>query len=269
MAQQQPSFGQRLGLLYKRWTLDCIPNLGHAVSVDFSTRPELYKQVNAKTAQQLTDLQSEYGFEPNFPNDTIRVMLMKPIFGESDGSGSGHDGSIFQSSRMPVLAAAADFAENAQPTAFPMHRERTRSAIIPFRRFMEDLEGASLNQTASRIESIFETAASVLKDTDIASVFGVNQAINQNWPLDSTDSGGAKLIEKVTTQLANTSYGVISPNLWVRWQRKAQEGQDSIQFILENDIESIKVTDNSLDDLIRLLYAWGSDLGLVGGATPQ
>jgi hypothetical protein len=67
MAQQQPSFGQRLGLMYKRWVLDCIPNLGHAVSVDFSNRPELYKQVNAKTAQQLTELQSEYGYAPNVP----------------------------------------------------------------------------------------------------------------------------------------------------------------------------------------------------------
>src|SRR2546423_4044931 len=122
MAQQQPSFGQRLGLMYKRWVLDCIPNLGYAVSVDFSTRPELYKQVNAKTAQQLTELQSEYGFEPNLPNDTIRLMLMKPIFGESDGSGSGNDGSIFQSSRMPVLAAAAAFA-GAEERTLPMHRE--------------------------------------------------------------------------------------------------------------------------------------------------
>ncbi len=269
MAQQQPSFGQLLGLMYKRWVLDCIPNLGHAVSVDFSARPELYKQVNDKTAQQLTELQGEYGYGPNLPNDTIRLMLMKPIFGESDGYSSGHDGSIFQSSRMPVLAAAADFAENSQPTAFQMHRERTRSAIIPFRRFMEDLQGASLEQTESRVQSIFNTAALILKDPNIAAVFGVSPAPNEGWPLESTDSVGAKLIGQITTQLTNAPYGVISRDRFVRMQRIAQEGQDSISFILESDIESVKVTDDTLDPLIRLLYAWGSDLGLVGGATPQ
>jgi hypothetical protein len=61
----------------------------------------------------------------------------------------------------------------------------------------------------------------------------------------------------------------ISHNRFVRRQRIAQEGQDSIQFILENDIESIKVTDEILDPLIRQLYAWGSDLGLVGGLRPN
>jgi hypothetical protein len=52
-------------------------------------------------------------------------------------------------------------------------------------------------------------------------------------------------------------------------QRIGQNGEESIRFILETDIESIVVTDKTIDPLIRVLYAWGSDLGLVGGATPQ
>jgi hypothetical protein len=32
-------FGQRLGLMYKRWTLDCVVTFAHAVSLDFSNRP--------------------------------------------------------------------------------------------------------------------------------------------------------------------------------------------------------------------------------------
>ncbi|MCP4403234.1 MAG: hypothetical protein GY801_38740 [bacterium] len=270
MAQQKPSFGTRYGLLYKIWVSDCIPNLGHAISHDFTNRPELYKQIkNGNTVKNLTDMQSLYGYAPNFPNDDIRVMLMQPIFGASDGHGSGSDSSSFQTSRMPVLAAAADYSENAQPQAFPMHRERIRSALIPFRRFMEDLIGVSLDQTASRMGSIFNTAASILRDPDIAARFSVNKSIPADWPLESTVAHAAQLIKNITSQLPDTPYGVVSQDRFVRMQRIAQEGCESIQFILDTDIESIKVTEATLDDLIRRLYAWGSDLGLIGGATPQ
>ena len=72
MAKSQPSPGDRRGQLYKIWVLDCIPNLAHAISHDFFNRPELYKQVkDGDIVQKLTDMQSLYGFAPNFPNDEI------------------------------------------------------------------------------------------------------------------------------------------------------------------------------------------------------
>ena len=264
-----PSFSILLGIMYKRWVLDCIIHLGHAVSLDFYNRPELYKQMKAETANQLTDMHGRYGFDPAFPNDAIRLMLMKPIFGESDSYGGGNDSSIFQTARMPVLAAAADFSENAQPLAFPMHRERTRSAIIPIKRFMEDLEGASLNQTEIRTRKIFNTAVSILTDVNVAAVFGINEQIDDKWPLESTDPQGAKLVEKITAQLPNVSYGVILRDEFIRWQRIAEKGCQSIRFILETDIELIDATDEKIDRGIGLFYTWASDLRLVGGATPQ
>jgi hypothetical protein len=263
--QRQP-FGQRLGPMYKRWVLDCIPQLGYAVSHDFSRRPELYKRVDAKTASLLTDMQSQYGYAPSFPNQDMRLMLMKPIFGASDGHPMGNEKSTFYTARMPVLAAAAGFAENAQPTAFPMHRERIRSAIVPLRRLLADLEGASLDQTDLRMGSIFDTAASILIDPGVAAVFGISVKVDDNWPLNSTDSEGAKLIEKITTQLPDMAYGVISRDGFVSMQRVAEKGGQSIFRILETDIEA---DDAVLDQLVAQLYAWGSDLKLVGGARPQ
>ena len=271
MAETQPgpSDGVRRGLLYKNWVLDCIPNLGHAISLDFFNRPELYKQVNdGDIVEKLSKMQSLYGYSPDFSNDEIRLMLMQPIFGASDGHGGGSDSSSFQTSRLPVLAAAADFSENAQPQAFPMHRERIRSALIPFRRFMEDLLGTSLEETEKRMVSIYNTASSILRDTDIAARFSINQPIPASWPLETTEAHGAQLIKNITTQLPESPYGVITQDKFVRMQRIAQQGCDSIQFILDTDIESIKATEATLDDLIRRLYAWGSDLGLIGGTTP-
>lgn len=264
--QQYKSFGQQLGLMYKRWVLDCIPNLGYAVSLDFSHRPELYKQIDTKTATLLTDMQSQYGYAPNFPNQDIRLMLMKPLLGLSDAHINRDNESAFHTTRMPVLAAAAGFAENAQPTAFPMHRERNRSAIVPFRRLMEDFQGASLNQSDLRTGKIFDSASSILKDIGVAMVFGINGKIDKNWPLNSTDSEGAKLVEKITTQLPDMPYGVISRDKFVGMQRIAEKGFQSIFKILETDIET---DDEVLDLLIAQLYAWGSDLKLIGGARPQ
>jgi hypothetical protein len=266
MAEQQTSFGQQLGDMYKRWVLDCIVNLGYAVSVDFSNRPELYQKVDNATATKLTNLQSKFGFDPNFPNMNTRLMLMRPIFGESDGHGRGNDGSAFQTARMPSLAAAADFAENAQENGFPMLRERVRSAIVPFKNHMAGLEGSSLSQTDSRTTSIFNTAQSILKDRDVFIVFGINGDINPDWPLVSNDPEGAKLIEKITTQLTDTPYGPISRERFVRMQRIAEKGSNSIVRILQGDIEN---KDDELDQLITQLYAWGSDLGLIGGTRPQ
>jgi hypothetical protein len=267
VSQPKNQFSQQLAQLYQRWTLDIIPSLGYAVSLDFSHRPELYKDIKNTTAKNLTNIQSQYGYAPDFPNRDIRLMLLKPIFGLSDGHRNGNDNvSAFKKARMPVLTAAAGFAENAQPTAFPMHRERIRSAIVPLRRYMEDLEGASFEQTSLRVSKLFDTAAAILRAAEVARVFGINGTIDNDWPLKSTNSEGAKLVEKMTTQLPDMPHGIIARDSFVSMQRLAEKGYQSISMILDNDIDS----DNDLlDALTAQLYAWGSELRLIGGVLPQ
>jgi hypothetical protein len=261
-----PSSGEQLGLMYKRWTLDCIVNIAYAVALDFSQRPELYQEVSDEIAEELTGLQSEFGFDSDFPNTSTRQMLMAPIFGESDGHSSGNDASAFQTFRLPVLAAAADFSENAQPTAFAMLRERVRSAVVPFRTHLIDLQGASINQTRKRTEFVFNVAQKILKDGKISLVFGINGLGDDDWPLKKIDPQRAKLIDKITTQLTGLPYGVITKEMFVRIQRIAEKGDQSIRIIVDQNIEDPKI---DLDQLIAELYAWGSDLGLVGGTRPQ
>ncbi len=252
----------KLGELYKRWTLDCIVDLAYAVSRDFSNRPEFYQKI--KSADKLTELQGNYGFNPSFPGKDIRSSLMLPIFGESDGTGSRNDGSQSQTYRLPVLTAAADFSENAQPTGFPMLRERIRSSIVPFKTHMVDLVGASLDQTTERMQNIFDISQVILKDPGVFGVFGINN-IDPKSPLESYDPQFAKLIQNITSQLPDMPHGIISREQFVRMQRIGDKGGESITMILEKDIEN---DDKLLEQLIAQLYAWGSDLGLVGGATP-
>jgi hypothetical protein len=191
---------------------------------------------------------------------------MRPAFGESDGHSSGNDGSAFQSYRLPVLAASADFAENAQPTGFPMLRERVKNELVAFNTEMVNLQGASLSQTDSRMAFIFDIAQTILKDPSVFAVFGINGSIDSAWPLESTDSQGAELIEKITTQIPELPYGVISAEMFVHIQRIGEKGFQSIRIILDTNIEDPKF---DIDSLITELYAWGSELRLVGGARPQ
>jgi hypothetical protein len=268
---QSSSFGTQLGLLYKRWTLDCVVTIAHAVSLDFSHRPELYQRINHDTATKLTDLQGSYGFQANFPDMNIRQRLMKPIFGQSDGHGSGNDGSEFQTFRLPVLAAAADFSENAQPTTFPSLRERVRNTVVPLKIHLADLKGDSLFQTERRTNFIFDDIVqTILKDRGVDAVFGIVVEIDPAWPLESTDqqgtAQGAKLIEKITTQLTDLPYsGVISREMFVHMQRMAEKGFQSIRIILDETIEDPQF---DIDPLITELYAWGSELRLIGGNRP-
>jgi hypothetical protein len=263
MSNQEPtpSPGQQLGVMYKRWTLDCVVTIAHAVSMDFSDVPYLYKKVGADTAKKLTDLQSDYGFQADFPDLTIRQRLMKPIFGQSDGYGSGNDGSEFQKRRLPALTAAASFSENAQPIGFPMMRKTVKDACDELRHNM-DQQGASLSKTEDRTTAIFEVAQSILKDRDVAGRFGITSDIDAKWPLASTDQQGAILIEKITHELSGLPYGIISRDMFVHIQQVADDGFGSIKIILDENIDDPNFDFTSL---ITELYAWGSDLGLVGG----
>jgi len=266
---QLPSFGNELGLLYKRWTLDCVVTIAHAVSLDFSDRPDLYQRINDDTACRMTELQGSYGFQANFPDIKIREQLMKSIFGQSDGHGSGNDGSEFQAFRLPVLKAAARFAENAQAITFPAHRDTVSSAIVSFKTHMVKLRGASLSQTDKRISHIFDVAQTILKDDNVACVFGINAKIDQGWPLYSNDSQGANLIQKITCYFRDL-YGVILSGEFVHMQRIAEKGFQSVRIILhETENQTIENPEFDIDPLIRQLYTWGCELRLVGGSHLQ
>jgi hypothetical protein len=221
----------------------------------------MYQQVADDIAAKLTELQANYGFQADFPDMPIRQRLMQPVFGLSDGHGSGNDDSAFQTYRLPVRAAARAFAENAQTTGFPMLRERVKNELVAFKTEMVNLQGASLSQTDSRMAFIFDIAQTILKA--VSAVFGVSASLNPDWPLNNTDPHGAQLIENITTQLPGLPYGVIPLAKFVEVERIAEKGFQSIRIILDSNIEDPNF---DIDPLITELYAWDS---LIGGARPQ
>src|SRR5215475_10856195 len=76
-------FPALIGDLYAIWTLDCLIEIGYAVSVDFITRPQLYLSDDIPDATM--ELRSSYGTTAAFPDTAQRQAMMLPVFGRSDG----------------------------------------------------------------------------------------------------------------------------------------------------------------------------------------
>ena len=81
--QASNPFPAFVGHLYAIWTLDCLEEIGYAVSVDFITRPHLY--LGDDIPDQIVQLRMTYGTEAQFPNTAQRQAMMMPVFGRSDG----------------------------------------------------------------------------------------------------------------------------------------------------------------------------------------
>src|SRR5215475_1341769 len=82
-ATNDDDFSRLIGHLYATWTLDCLIEIGYAVSVDLITRPQLY--LSEDIPDTIVDLRMSYGTDPRFPNTAQRQAMMMPVFGRSDG----------------------------------------------------------------------------------------------------------------------------------------------------------------------------------------
>lgn len=268
-----PPYQEKLGKMYSRYILDSVIELAYEVSKDFSSRLELYQDVDNKLAQSMSQLQSLYGFSELFPNYEIRRKLYLPIFGNhyhgamNSGSASQETNSQvtsqhpFSKTLRHLLVAAKAFSENAQPTGFPGLRERIRSAIRPFKNHLEDMKGIAWEETDRRLKEVFESSVNILKEEKVKGVFGILRPLEQDWPIEvSPSTEGAKLIERVSNQLSSDKVGVITRDKFIRMQRIAQKGQESIESIFNPEIEN---NNDLLDTLTAKLYAWGSELGVL------
>jgi hypothetical protein len=177
-AQTNDAFSTLVGRLYGLWSLDCLIDIGYAVSVDFAARPQLY--LSNDIPDSIVQLRTSYGMTANFPNTAQRQSIMMPIFGRSDAlkPDASNGSAPFQIARNKFLDAVKAFAERAVDTGIAMLEERVRSAAIPldahFRAFADTSNaepGKSLRLTSGQIEAISNTVASILVAPSVARVF--------------------------------------------------------------------------------------------------
>jgi hypothetical protein len=261
-AETNDAFSSLIGRLYTLWCLDCLIDIGYAVSVDFVARPQLYLSDDIPDA--IVQLRTSYGMTANFPNTAQRQMMMMPIFGRSDAlkPDASNGSAPFHIARNKFLDAVKAFAERAVDTGIAMLEERVRSATVPldanFRAFADVSNaepGKSLRLTGGQIEAVSNTVASILVAPSVARVFSVSPA-DAKWPFDSTDPNGAKLVENAGSALPVPPECKLGYTKFILLQRVAQEGAQTLPLLLSTNLND----ETQLLALISQAYTWGTSL---------
>jgi len=256
-AKTGDDFSRLIGHLYAIWTLDCLIEIGYAVSVDFITRPQLYLSDDIPDA--IVQFRMSYGTDAQFPNTTQRQAMMLPIFGRSDGlmPDTSTGTTPFYIARKKIFEAAAAFAE-AQPVdkSQTMLEERFRSALVPLLAHFQGIQGKSIQLTATQqMNPISDTVISILQSPGVAKVFSVSPA-DRRWPFDSDDPNGAKLVENASSKLPVPQECKLAYTKFILLQRVAQEGARALTQVLTANPDS----EQELLALISQVYRWGTSL---------
>jgi hypothetical protein len=248
-------FPQLVGDLYARWTLDCLAEIGFAVSMDFIARPQLY--LSDDIPAEIVDLRIAWGTDPRFPNTAQRQAMLLPIFGRSDGLSldAAASAAPFHMARKKFVDACIAFSERAVDTGIAMLLDRVRSALVPLRAHLDGFNGQSFRLTAQQIQDLSDTVIGILRAAEVAKVFGVSPA-DARWPFDSVDPNGAKLIENVGLTLPLPPECKLSYTRFILLQRVAQEGGRTLSQVLVTDPTS----EQALLDVITQGYTWGTSL---------
>jgi hypothetical protein len=260
-AASNGGFATLVGRLYSIWTLDALVEIGYAISVDFITRPQLYLSDDIPDA--IVDLRMSWGTDARFPNTAQRLAMMTPIFGRSDGlAPDASTGTApFHVARKKLVDASIAFSERAVDSGIAALKDRVRSALVPLRAHFDALAelghaGKSLRLTATlQMGPVSNTAVSILRAPNVAKVFSVSPPDAQ-WPFQSTDPNGAKLIESVGTQLPSAQEYKLGYTKVILVQRVQQEGERALIRVINANPDS----DDDLLALISQVYTWGTSL---------
>jgi hypothetical protein len=247
------AFDTIIGEMYARCTLDYLIEQAYEVSNDFISRPHLYQE---SIAGDIVELRMSYGTSRNYPNMQQRQRMYMPVFGKLDGlRPDSNSYSQFHLVRKKLIDASIAYSERVYDSGLDMLRERIRSAVIPLRSHLTKLQGYSVQSSYDQTKAIFDLAVDVLKSPVVAKVFGLEQP-EPNWPLDSDDPEGAKLVEAIGATLKIQHDYILTFDRFILLQRVAREGREALRLVLTTDTNK----NDELEKLVTKVYTWGSSL---------
>jgi hypothetical protein len=259
---------RRLAALYFWHKLDCLVELGYAVSCDFFKRPHLYLELEGPRdpeqadrpaqpiAQRLAELHARYGTDEKIPSTPQRDGVFSSVFGGTSGSDGG-DGE-FPRLRDDLLLAAARFAERPADEGVEMLKEGVRTSVRPFNTWLRGFLGASIEwSTGDVLPDLTEARVyPILRAQGVAGVFGIVVPVSSSWPYDQ-DPNGDKLVEEAYKQLAVS--GDTQPSMtrerFINLQRAALRGAEAIATALDFNEED-PLQEENLIRVITKAYTW-------------
>lgn len=247
--------GPFLDDMYARWTLDCLVEIAHAVSIDYFSNPEFYQ--GDDTPAIIADLWASYGSNKHFANRDQRNVLAGAILGGSDGyppKGAIAYNDAFHQDRDPLFKAciAAQTATSAQSR--DGLNQQVLQALPNFQSYLEGFTGKAAGLAYAQIKAVTEVSFAILRSDTVSTRFiGIHSRIDDNWPLSKSDPNGDKLIAECVAKLKLTDVNMPSdfPNL----RALAKAGSDALKEIVKLP------PDLDLDELIRTTYSWAMFTG--------
>jgi len=250
-------FPKLVGDTYARWTLDCLVEIGYAVSIDFVSRPYLYK---GDIPDAIVNLRMSYGSDPDFPNAAQRQAMMLPIFGRSDGMKPDATSTTpvwpFQIARRNLIDACTAFSERAVDTGVPMLEQNVRSALTPLKNHLLSINGKSFHESGDEIQDESDTVYQILSAPGVDAVFSISTPIAQGWPLSTIDPNGSLLVQNSGSVLPVPADCKLKNVTFERLQEAAQQGSAALSLVLTIDPNN----EQQLLTLISQCYTWGKSL---------
>lgn len=244
-----------LGDMYARWTLDCLVEIAHAISIDYFSSPEFYQ--GDDTPPEIVDLWLSYGSVKNFPNKTQRYTMAAAVFGESDGypppAGVTVYSDAFHQNRDTLFKAciAAQTATSAQSRD---GLDQTVLQALPnMQSYLGGFPGKAARFAYEQIKDVSDVAFAILRSDTVSSRFiGIHHTpIPKEWPLRKSDANGDKLIAEcvATLKIDGVNLKMAFPDL----RTLAHTGREALETIVQPSEE--------LKEIIKQTFSWAMFTG--------
>jgi hypothetical protein len=261
------TYGNLIGDMYARWTLDCVIEIAHAVSVDYVARPEFYR--GSDVPDNIVDLRTSYGYVRNYPNKAQRSDLNAPVLATSDGYTPPKGGPIvvdkFRQYREPLFKACIAYTERSVVDAASGLKEGVIQAMRYFPQYLRNFEGDSLSSTYKQLRSVSELSFKILTSSTVSGAFGVAPPPKATWPLEIDDQKGSQLINVISDTLQLKDIG-LNQEKFTKLRAIAQEGGEALEAALLTD----PISDPHFEALVAKVYSWAKSLEYYSTAgTPQ
>src|SRR6476646_230984 len=207
--------------MYERWALDCMIDVAHALSNDYIKNLVYYGRLSESIKTILSDFQSLTGLDPKWPNTIQRGKIYGEVLGRSFSTISG-----------ALRRGAIIFSEDASGKGEEIVRQAFKDEVITLRAYLKNHDEYARVVDEHRTQAIFLNAVTVLRSPELAMIFGLKTAIENDWPFQgSFSSHGSLLIEEITRKLSpklECNVPTILQERFINLQRVAYYGKLTI-----------------------------------------
>ncbi|NEP68992.1 hypothetical protein [Moorena sp. SIO3A5] len=250
--------------LYFYYMLDHLIEIGHSVAMDFSIRRfHLFTSNESANALNLLRLYTRMGNDEVFLSKEHRNKIWNSFFGNTqDKENNAKNSYNFPELRYTLLKAASEYVLRAEiETGGPALISSFRLALIPFRQYILSVQGAAAKLYRTQVfpQLTEENVYPILRNSEVTAVYGINTAINTNWPY-SFDTNANKVIEEVSCQLDVTDR---DGNHFTQKQESYLETtakRGSVAISSSIDVDPDGSSDEEILNLINQCYAWHTAL---------